>query len=268
MYMIDYHLHTKYSSDSREEFVNVCNKAIEMGVQEIAFTDHLDIVSNGLSDDNVVKQRFAEINTLKSAYADKIIIRNGVELGEPQVNTSEADKFCEAAHLDFIIGSIHNLKNDFVDFGLDSYDYINNDCYRIYENYLDNLIDLSLNYDFDVLGHITLPLRYMPVEISSALDITSFEEKYRQLFAVLLERNKGIELNTSGLRMRNGETYPCPTVLKWYKDSGGEIITVGSDAHSEKDVAFGVKAGYEMLKSLGFKYIATYHNRDIIYKNL
>lgn len=259
MYYIDYHLHTKYSYDSEESLENICNKAIEMGISEIAFCDHLDIVTNKVFNHNIeIEKRFKEISYIKSLYSNKITIKNGIELGQPQANKIETKKFYNIKEFDFIIGSIHNMKNDVE---IEFYDYYNNDCLEFYSKYIDELIEISQYYDFDVLGHVTLPLRYMPIEISKNIDINIFEEKYRYLFDILIQKDKGIELNTSGLRKGNGETSPSPIVLKWYKECGGELITVGSDAHSQKNVAFGINKGYEILESLEFKYITVYEKR-------
>ena len=77
----------------------------------------------------------------------------------------------------------------------------------------------------------------------------------------MIEREKGIEVNTSGLYKGTGETLPTPQVLKWYRECGGNILTVGSDAHRASDLAFGIEKTYQMLRELGFSHISTYENR-------
>ena len=42
---------------------------------------------------------------------------------------------------------------------------------------------------------------------------------------------KGIELNTGGFKYGLGHPNPCEDIIKRYKELGGEIITLGSDAH-------------------------------------
>ncbi|NLM50722.1 MAG: histidinol phosphate phosphatase, partial [Clostridiaceae bacterium] len=76
-----------------------------------------------------------------------------------------------------------------------------------------------------------------------------------------IEKGRGIELNLSGLRQGLGEPLPKIEVLKRYKELGGEIITLGSDAHYPGHVGANLEDGFEILKEAGFKYFTVYENR-------
>ena len=39
----DYHLHSEFSFDSSEKIENICKKAVEEGISEIAVTDHAEL---------------------------------------------------------------------------------------------------------------------------------------------------------------------------------------------------------------------------------
>ena len=87
------------------------------------------------------------------------------------------------------------------------------------------------------------------------------------MFDILIYKGKGIEINTSGLRTI-GETMPPAEILHWYKARGGDIITLGSDAHTAGNVSFGIRQGYDLLKSAGFKKTAIYDKRKLSFKEI
>ena len=118
------------------------------------------------------------------------------------------------------------------------------------------------------MGHVTLPFRYIPQELREQFPIEIFRKEYMELFEIIVQREKGIEINTSGLRTVLEETLPNALVLQWYKDCGGRIITIGSDGHSVYSAFSGLETGYHMLKDLGYDKIATYHKRVLSFKGL
>lgn len=266
MYLADYHVHTKYSFDGYEQIEDICKKAIELGLHEIALTDHMDIFSDKPYEHILdCKNLYQEIERMKEKFDGRLVIRKGAELGQPQANPLEGKKFLRENELDFVIGSIHNIKDDI---DVYEYDFKQVDCNQVYEEYLGCLLELASNYDFDVLGHLTYPLRYMHQREGIRLDLTPFEDGFRKLFQILIQRGKGIEVNTSGLLQSMNETMPPASIVKLYKECGGEIITVGSDAHRLEHLGITIKRGQDLLNDLGFRYITTFENRKPIWKEI
>ncbi len=262
MHLLDYHIHTKYSFDGQEEIDDICEKAIERGMKEIALTDHMDIFSDKeyghiLDCDSLYK----DIKRAKDKYEGRLKVKLGVELGQPQANPGENTKFLKeyGKELDYVIGSIHNMKDDI---DVYYYDFSKLDCNEVYSEYLDWLIELATGYDFDVMGHLTYPMRYMFEREQKRIDLSPFEERFRKLFKILIEKGKGIEINTSGLVQPINETMPPVELVKLYKKCGGEIITVGSDAHKIEYVSSTISKGYEILEAAGFKYITSFTKRN------
>ena len=259
LFIADYHLHSQFSFDSEEKIENICEKAIKEGLCEIAVTDHADIYTNRKYDDDIdIKAQQRALLAAKKKYAGKLSVICGIEFGQPQMNENEAKRFYEENEFDLIIGSIHNLKNDS---DIYYYDFDKLDCDKVYEEYLTELTVLAEKFDFDVMGHITYPLRYMYMYNKKTVDITKYTDEIKRLFGLLIEKGRGIEINTSGLRQKIGKTFPDIQTVELYKKCGGEIITVGSDAHEAKDVGSGIKDGYEMLRRCGFKYVTSYEKR-------
>ena len=50
-------------------------------------------------------------------------------------------------------------------------------------------------------------------------------------------------------------------MLKLYRSMGGEIITIGSDAHVPEHIGFHFDEAQELLRSCGFRYFTTYTRR-------
>ncbi|MCI7350510.1 MAG: histidinol phosphate phosphatase, partial [Ruminococcus sp.] len=91
------------------------------------------------------------------------------------------------------------------------------------------------------------------------------EELIAESFKTLISNGKGIEINTSGLRQKYGKTFPDLSYLKLYKDLGGEILTIGSDAHCTADLGKGVKEGSELAQAAGFKRICYFEERKPVF---
>ena len=259
MFLFDYHTHTGFSCDSEESLERMCEKAIQLGLRELAITDHADFLTHGVFEDEIdLEKRQTAMQTAQQKYAGQLVIRNGIELGQPQANPKEYRRLMENYSFDFIIGSIHNLEKDLE---LDRLDYASVDLEELYGRFLDAEITLAKYKEFDVLGQIKFPHRYLYRQLEKQVDLRPFEKQYKELFSILMEREKGIEVNTSGLYKGTGETLPTPQVLKWYRECGGNLLTVGSDAHRASDLAFGIEKTYQILRELGFSHISTYENR-------
>ena len=80
------------------------------------------------------------------------------------------------------------------------------------------------------------------------------------LLKLLIENGKGIEINTAGIA-KIGFPHPHIDALKLYKELGGEIITVGSDAHKKEDIGFGFDVANDLLKQIGFRYYTLFKER-------
>lgn len=265
MYYIDYHIHSHYSYDCSEKIENICKQAIKNKINEIAITDHLDILKDKPYNHSLdLDSLFLTIEKFKEKYKNNLIILQGIELGQPYLNEVELKKVYEKYKFDFIIGSVHH-DEDGKD--ISKYNFSKIDCYSFYKKYLEKVKILARSYDYDVLGHLTYPLRYMVRDYNINIDITKFEQDFKEIFNILINRGKGIEVNTSGIFV-TGEPLPPYYVLKLYKESGGEILTIGSDSHKYEYVGYKVNDIIEKLKELGFNKISTYHKRKLYFKTI
>jgi len=196
---------------------------------------------------------------LKEKYAGRIRLLFGVELGlQPEVLRENA-VFAKSCDFDFIIGSSH------ICHGRDPYypdfyeERSEEEAYREYfESVLENIKKFS---NFDVYGHLDYVVRYGPDR-----DHNYSYEKYRdildEILKLLLDKGKGLELNTGGIRSGMKDFNPCMDVLKHYRELGGEIITIGSDSHDSQHIGDAFDRAADVLKECGFTYYTVFEKRS------
>ena len=94
------------------------------------------------------------------------------------------------------------------------------------------------------------------------MDLSKHRERIDAIFQALIGKGKALELNTSGLRQKIGRTLPDLPLLRRYRELGGRLVTLGSDAHRTEDLAKGIDGGMELLKEAGFGEFALYVKRQ------
>lgn len=262
MLLSDSHIHTMFSSDSEENPVNVVNNAISLGFKYICFTDHNDFDAP-LEDGKVMfdldfEEYIKYFQNLKESYKDKINIHIGVEQGLMRSVADRVNAYDSKKQLDFIIGSSHLV------YGEDPYypefwekRSAKDTVLTYYESILDNL---GCCHNFDVYGHLDYIARYIPAN-SYTYNWHDFNDLICIILKTIIEQGKGIEINTAGLKYGMPEANPCLDIVKMYHDLGGEIITVGSDAHEVKFFAYRFDVVADMLKNAGFNYYTIFNER-------
>lgn len=260
--MFDYHVHTNFSADSSMPMEEACKQAIQMGVKEIAFTEHMDYFYPNC--DLIFEFNYEEyaqkVNEVRKEFQNLTILK-AVEIGLHPSVYKKSKKFTDENEFDFIIGSAHIVD----DLDLHNGDYFQNKTLdEAIEIYFQTVYQYVKEYEnFNVLGHLTLIKRYLHYLDTywTSVDWTKYYDIISETFKRLIESSRGIEVNISGYRYHIDCTLPNLPFLKLYKDLGGEIITVGTDAHSKQYVGKDLKLGYELLQEAGFQYVTTFKER-------
>lgn len=258
MKIIDYHVHSNNSFDGVNSIDDICRSAINSGIYEICFTEHFSVdskdVSYGVLDYNKYHE---EIKSCKERFKGKLSIKEGLEIGEPHILylSDKINSQMKNMDLDFIIGSVHNINS------VKLRTYMQNKKKKeIYNDYFNEIYKLVRDADIDVIGHLDLMKRYAYNSFGN-YDFNDYQEIIRSILKKAIERNIGIEVNTSGLRNSVKETYPSIEILRLYKALGGEIITIGSDSHNCEDVGSGYLSTIELLKYLKYEKIFKFNKR-------
>lgn len=279
MFLADYHVHSccSFDADSKARMSEMARAELKRGVTEICFTDHCDFgcqetIQIGPNNFQLPKSQAHQFIDAMERAPEGIDIRLGLELGEGNHDTARAKRIYSMPEYDFILGSLHNLRGE-KDFYYIEYESLEQ-CYELYERYLDELIELASVPCFDVMAHIGYCLRYMHKRgFEAELTLERYGDRVDTLLRTLIENGRGIELNCASL-VPGGHAdallmpFPSVPILRRYRELGGDIVTVGSDAHNVKSAGLGVAEGYELLRENGFRYVATYRHHKAEFKRL
>lgn len=251
-------MHTSFSSDSDAPMEEMIKAAIAKGCNEIALTDHVDFDE---------RYDYTDYNTympvifdLADKYKSEIRVTFGVEIGLESLWSDRINKITAEFPFEFIIGSSHAVCTKDVYFDRQEFfgGKTKREAYGVY--FAEMLKNIKACRDFCVYGHLDFISRYGIYEDNS-LKYADFAEEIDEVLKALIERGKGIEINTSGFRYGINAAYPSLDILKRYKELGGEIVTIGSDAHFTRDVAEHIGYAYDMLFEAGYRHITVFRNR-------
>ncbi len=278
--MIDLHTHTSFSPDSDEPMKNMIERAIELGLEAYAVTDHCeadrfferenykrpqtDHEYDIYNYNEVYEKSLSALTKAKEIYPNFNLLC-GIEWGQALYDMKATEIMCADKRLDFVIGSLHELE-DMPDFAF--IDYSEFDIDALLTKYFEEIARMCKNPVFDTLAHLTYTLRYIEGEQKIKVDMDKYKDIIAQAFKSLAYNGKALEINTSGLRQGYGKTFPTLDFVKLFKEMGGEIITLGSDSHRACDIGKGIATGEEIAKAAGFKYCAYFKERKPVFIKL
>ena len=269
--LIDCHTHCNFSPDGRDEPSELVKSAQQLDLKAIAITDHCEcntwfepehygIDSSKADADDIIMYNcksfhLASIQPMKELVRQsfgELAVIHGVELGQPLQAPEIADEIVGDEELDFVIGSLHN-NSGMLDFYYLRFDEMSpQQINSLLGDYFEQVLQMCEWGAFDILGHLTYPLRYICGKYNISVDTDCYKDIIAQIFKTLISNNKGIEINTSGLFTDLKKTMPDAKLVKLYRELGGEIISIGSDAHCAEDVGRGAALGAELAKECGF----------------
>ena len=243
--------------------------ARKAGLEEICFTEHVEplvwttaVPRTDPYDWSALDRAFA---AARAAEGDRIRMRLGIELGDAPwgVPWTEAT-LAKAPPLDFIIGSIHTLSSAFA-CDLAFFDPADEAEARAgMADYLGQLEKLVRWGKFHVVGHLTLPLRYLNQLRGFDLTFDGFEAEIGAILRLVVEKGLGIEVNTN----HGNAPLPDEKWLRMYRELGGEIVTLGSDAHRAEEVGRSIRDGQALLQQCGFRHFCTFARGKPVWHDL
>lgn len=259
-YLMDYHVHSIYSSDGHDTITELCKNAVSKGIKEIAITDHFEPT---IEDEYCLyynqKGYWAYITKAKQEFRGILKIKLGVELGQPHLFPETSGAILADFPYDYVLASAHKLPEGMDVSEIDYGKIGEEELCAMYLRQLRELLDWN---DFDCIGHLDLIKRYSSAVYKRNISLSCQYELLKEVLQLAIHRGKGIEINTSGLRQTPKEMMPGLDVLKLYRDLGGEILTIGSDAHSAEDVGKGLEEAAELASTAGFRFITAFSRRE------
>ncbi|MGH2558998.1 MAG: histidinol-phosphatase [Thermomicrobiales bacterium] len=257
--MFDYHVHTEFSADCRVPMADSCRAAIAAGVTEIAFTDHVDHEPADMGTGYYrPDDYFRALERVRDEFGDRLTVLAGAEVDFNRRIESQVERFLNQYEYDFVIGSVHYGEAGEIIFP----EYFRNRSLDdVFLPYFDEVQAAVESGWFDTIGHLDLPKRYAP-KTHRTYDPLHYRARLESIFRAMIERGVAFEINTSGLRQRPKTSMPGPAIVRWYVETGGRLITTGTDSHAAQTVGTGLAQALDMLSLVGVDSVAAFRHRQ------
>ncbi len=262
-FLTDQHCHTDISQDSAASYLDMVQAAYAAGVRWLCFTDHCDTVDWRTLElyppcRDVARRELEAYEANLDRVPKDMTVRMGMELAELIFHPELKEELSSPPWLDFILGSYH-ITREYGDYH--ELTYTPAFCEKLWDIYLRDLQQVAEMDYFDVMAHIGYVRRYaMAQGVDAGLSLARHGDRIEHLLRTLIQNGRGIEINCSGIRDGCGP-FPSEEILRLYRSLGGEIVTVGSDAHRPRDAAKGLAQGQQILRECGFRYVALFTKR-------
>jgi histidinol-phosphatase (PHP family) len=258
-YAVDYQVHSLRSHDGRATIAEQCERAAALGLDEIGFSEHKDFDP---ADPGVnyfdYEAYMTEIEAARDRWEGSLIIRAGVEIDYQARFENKIGSFLDNHEFDFVLGSVHYVGGAM----LMTPEY---NCTRTrdvaYRDYFAAVADSISTGLFDVLAHLEYANR-RGLAAWGLYDPAHFRTELNQLFAMMVERNMPLEINTAGLHQGLGLTYPTAETVAMFAAQGGTRISIGSDAHHPDQLAHAYALAARIAQNNGIARVCTWHRRQ------
>ncbi len=265
----DYHIHTfrcGHAGGDPREFVS---KALELGLVEMAFTDHIPLYFLPASQrDPKLAMRedqfagyLAEVEALRAEFSGKIPIRLGLEADYAEGHEKALAAWLAQADWDLVLGSVHWVAGDWIDAPGSAARFEKEGTDALYTEYYRLLAKAAHTGLFDVLTHFDLPKKHghRPGQ--------PLEEAEDEAIAAARESGCAVEISSAGLRKPVGELYPEPRLLS--KIVAAVVpVTFSSDAHAPAEVGWGYEQTVPVARECGVTAFVTFERRKKIARPL
>jgi histidinol-phosphatase (PHP family) len=258
MLLQDYHLHSNFSCDCKASIVEQCLSAIQKGLPEIGLTDHFDLHPGDDCQGFFRPDEWAaDLERARTEFAGRLIVRAGIELGEPHIYPAECQALLQSYPFDYALGSLHWVGDEII-FDRHYFRRAPDEAYGLFFEELERMTRVG---GFDVLSHFDVVVR-VGQPIYHGYDPRRYEEAIRAVLKNCIEHGIALDLNTQGLRNRCQLLTPGVEILTWYREMGGERITLGSDAHQPDVIGANFDAAIEAMQAAGLKYVTQFEKRE------
>lgn len=270
--LIDIHMHSNLSPDGSDEPRDMAARAAELGVKHFALTDHIEL--DELGDDEWDYTEAIELmkpvyESIRDEYSGRMTVYYGAEMGQALYDQPTAERILREYDYDFVIGSVHRTEH---------YEHMSKipdtefDRKRVIKEYFDEMLDLVEWGKFSTLAHMTFLLRFVNVDTPSGPVVDKTErsqaafDTYKpiidKILEVIIAKGIALEANSSGYRRGLGGPMAAAPFIKRYRELGGRLVTVGSDAHEVCDVARDISECYRLLRELGFSEVCVFEKKE------
>lgn len=261
----DMHTHSEHSHDSVCPVSDMAEQELHRGIAAFAVTDHSDILYCQRFDlAAIARNSVAAARTENQKRDGTLRVLSGVEIGEGLWYTGTVEQVLRQADYDVVLGSVHTIRYRPYDTpfaGLDFTHISDADIDGMMHRYFEELLETLQTIPCDVMTHLTIPLRYINGNFHRNVDPKKYEPQIREILQYIIRHGIAMEINTSGIGTSYDEFLPPEWVVRLYRELGGYLVTVGSDAHVAANAAKGMDEAIALLKRCGFRNVFYYEKR-------
>ncbi|MBI4647261.1 MAG: histidinol-phosphatase HisJ family protein [Bacteroidia bacterium] len=249
----DYHIHT-FLSDGNDDHESYINKAIEKGIKEIGFSDHIvEVDVDWRMQPEDIPLMIEIISIKKKLYKGTLDIKFGAEVDFIPGKEKQIKAICKNIPFDYIIGAIHFI--DDWSYDTDPSKYEKMDIYELYKLYFKTLQASAASGMFDIIGHADFIKKF------GHYPNQNINHLYSETAKIFKESDIVVELNTNGLNKPCKEFFPSPKFLQICFDNKIPVC-LGSDAHKAENLAQYYNDAQKLLKTIGYKEVAVFSSRE------
>ena len=261
--MFDYHMHSRVSFDGHDSGQAMVMAAERAGLREICFTDHMDYV-RGAQEQPMIFTEEDYSREYDHLHSTQVKIRRGMEYGLYPDNQAQMARDIARRDYDFVLGSVHFV--DDLDVYFTPY-WEGKTVFQAQRQYFQGMLAcVRAGGDYDVLAHMTYLHKGKGSPVHTPLAYADHAESIDEILRTLAAQGQGLEMNTSGVD-RCGGYLPTADYFRRFRELGGQIVTVGSDAHTSDRIGQYTREACQVLKEI-FGYVCTFENRQPIFHKL
>jgi histidinol-phosphatase (PHP family) len=269
---MDLHVHSTCSGDGLSTIASYARQARSAGLEIVGFCEHADFDPRDRDYHYLNLARYDEEIAQARGVFPEILFLKGVELTYQAGLDDPIGDWLAGHPWDYVLASVHLVDYD-DDWAIISEPdtskayFTSHTCREAYVPYFEELLRAARSGLADVLGHLDLVKRHGTAHYGP-FEPGAFADEIRTVLRTVVEAGMGLEINTSGLRQSPREAYPSLEVLRWYRELGGEIVTLGSDAHHVQELGASILDASELARAAGFRAAAYYERRQVRWVDL
>ena len=267
--LTDYHVHLRPDEDGTpaSEYFTAANAvryreaASERGIAELGVSEHVHRFGQSLevwAHPFWVQNAHDDLDSYCAFVREETDLRLGIEADYVPDREDRMANLLEAREWDYVLGSIHFLRDRAVDMRGSPWDvWQSTDPERVWNRYFETLGEAARTGMFDILAHPDLVKVWGDEVPSPGGDLRRF---YEVAMDGIADSDVAIEVSTAGLRKPVGELYPDAAFLEMCLEAG-RPVALSSDAHVPDDLGHGYDHALEWLDALGVREIAVFERR-------
>jgi histidinol-phosphatase (PHP family) len=267
--LTDYHVHLRPDEpgSTAERAFTAANAeryretASERGIAELGVAEHVYRFAAALDVwEHPFWRRWA--NDDLDAYCDFVREETDLRLGiEADFVPGREDRMAtllEARDWDYVVGSVHFLRDRSVDTEEFSVWDGGESAERVWRRYFETIAEAARSGLYDIIAHPDLVKVWGRAAPRPDGDLRHYYEIAVEGFA---EAGIAVELSTAGWRKPAEEQYPALAFLEMIVEAGCPIA-LSSDAHEPGQLGFEYARAVELLERVGVNEIAVFERRE------